>query len=42
VLWATYSAGSLLAQEELRHKKLLLLYPTFLVYVYLFSLYTGA
>lgn len=42
VLWATYSAGSLLAQEELRNKKLLLLYPTFLVYVYFFSLYTGA
>lgn len=42
VLWSTYSAGSLLAREELRHKKPLLLYPTFLLYVYFFSLYTGA
>lgn len=42
VLWATYSAGSLLAREELQHKKPLLLYPIFLLYVYFFSLYTGA
>ncbi|KAL5464156.1 hypothetical protein EMCRGX_G033125 [Ephydatia muelleri] len=42
VIWAAYSAGSLLAQEELRHKKPLLLYPVFLLYVYFMSLYSGA
>lgn len=42
VVWAAYSAGSLLAQEELRHKKPLLLYPVFLLYVYFMSLYSGA
>lgn len=42
VLWATFSAGSLLATEELAHKKSLLLYPIWLLFVYLFSLYTGA
>lgn len=41
VIWATYSGGSLLAQEELRHKKPLLLYPIFLLYIYLYSLYSG-
>lgn len=41
VIWATYSGGSLLAQDELRHKKPLLLYPTFLVYIYLYSMYSG-
>lgn len=41
VVWATYSGGSLLAQEELRHKKPLLLYPIFLLYIYLYSLYSG-
>ena len=41
-MWASYSAGSLLAKEELRHKKPLLLYPIFLLYIYLLSLYTGA
>uniref|UniRef100_T1J9L5 Protein YIPF n=1 Tax=Strigamia maritima TaxID=126957 RepID=T1J9L5_STRMM len=32
VLWATYSAGSLLCVEELQEKKPLLLYPIFLLY----------
>lgn len=41
VFWATYSGGSLLAQEELRHKKPLLFYPIFLLYIYLYSLYSG-
>lgn len=42
VIWACYSAGSLLASEELQLKRSLLLYPIFLLYVYFFSLYTGA
>ena len=41
VVWASYSAGSLLIQEELKNKKPLLLYPIFLLYIYFFSLYTG-
>uniref|UniRef100_A0A5S6QZ57 Protein YIPF n=1 Tax=Trichuris muris TaxID=70415 RepID=A0A5S6QZ57_TRIMR len=41
ILWAVYSAGTLLCSEELREKRLLLLYPIFLLYVYFFSLYTG-
>lgn len=41
VIWASYSAGSLLVQEELKNKKPLLLYPIFLLYIYFFSLYTG-
>jgi hypothetical protein len=41
VVWASYSAGSLLVQEELKNKKPLLLYPIFLLYIYFFSLYTG-
>jgi len=41
VLWATYSAGSLLCVEELQEKKPLLLYPIFLLYIYFFSMYTG-
>ncbi|KAK7104378.1 protein YIPF4-like [Littorina saxatilis] len=41
VLWAAYSAGSLLCVQELQHKKPLLLYPIFLLYIYFFSLYTG-
>lgn len=42
VLWASYSAGSLLVDQELGKKKLLLLYPILLLYVYFFSLSTGA
>jgi len=42
VVWAAYSAGSLLCVQELQHKKPLLLYPIFLLYVYFLSLYTGA
>ncbi|CAG5133897.1 unnamed protein product [Candidula unifasciata] len=42
VLWASFSAGSLLCVQELQHKKPLLVYPIFLLYVYFLSLYTGA
>ncbi|XP_070578885.1 protein YIPF4-like isoform X2 [Ptychodera flava] len=42
IFWAAYSAGSLLIQDELQHKKPLLIYPVFLLYVYFFSLYSGA
>ena len=42
VVWAAYSAGSLLIQDELAHKKPLLLYPVLLLYIYFFSLFTGA
>lgn len=42
VLWASYSAGSLLCVEELQQKRPLLFYPIFLLYIYLLSLYTGA
>ncbi|GFR60257.1 protein YIPF [Elysia marginata] len=41
VIWAAYSAGSILCVEELQHKRPLLLYPIFLLYVYFLSLYTG-
>ncbi|XP_038074630.1 protein YIPF4-like [Patiria miniata] len=41
VLWAAYSAGSLLIQDSLAHKKPLLIYPVLLLYIYFFSLYTG-
>lgn len=41
VVWASYSAGSLLVDQELGQKKILLMYPTFLLYVYFFSLSTG-
>jgi len=42
VVWASYSAGSLLIQDELKNKRLLLMYPILLLYIYFFSLYTGA
>lgn len=42
VVWAAYSAGSLLCVQELQQKRPLLLYPVFLLYIYFFSLYTGA
>ncbi|KRX23496.1 Protein YIPF4 [Trichinella nelsoni] len=42
VIWAVYSAGTLLCVEELHDKRPLLLYPIFLLYIYFFSLYTGA
>ncbi|XP_071161394.1 protein YIPF4-like [Mytilus edulis] len=42
VMWAAYSAGSLLCVQELQHKRPLLLYPVFLLYIYFLSLYTGA
>ncbi|UYV80454.1 YIPF4 [Cordylochernes scorpioides] len=41
VAWATFSAGSLLCVQELAHKRPLLLYPIFLLYIYFFSLYSG-
>lgn len=41
VVWATYSAGSLLCVQELQNKRPLLLYPVFLLYIYFFSLYSG-
>jgi len=42
VIWAAYGAASLLAIEELSKKRILLIYPIFLLYVYMFSLYHGA
>ena len=39
--WAAYSAGSLLVTEQSQSRKVLLVYPTLLLYVYFFSLYTG-
>ncbi|XP_039256638.1 protein YIPF4-like [Styela clava] len=42
VLWASFSAATLLASEELKHKKVLIIYPIFLLYIYFLSLYTGA
>ncbi|XP_004343493.1 Yip1 domain-containing protein [Capsaspora owczarzaki ATCC 30864] len=42
VLWAAYSAGSLLVSDEMQSKKTLLLYPVLLLYIYFFSLYSGA
>ncbi|WAR18364.1 YIPF4-like protein [Mya arenaria] len=42
VIWAAFSAGSLLCVQELQQKRPLLLYPVFLLYIYFFSLYTGA
>lgn len=42
LIWATYSAASLLCVQELQQKRPLLLYPIFLLYIYFLSLYTGA
>ncbi|RNA18757.1 YIPF4 isoform X1 [Brachionus plicatilis] len=39
--WSTYSAATLLCVQELQHKKSLLLYPIFLLYIYFLSLYSG-
>lgn len=41
VAWSTYSAATLLCSQELQHKKPLLLYPIFLLYIYFLSLYCG-
>jgi hypothetical protein len=41
LVWSTYSAATLLCSHELRHKKPLLLYPIFLLYIYFLSLYSG-
>eukprot|EP00128_Syssomonas_multiformis_P010720 Colp12_sorted_trinity150504_noHs@35246 len=40
--WSAWSAGTLLVPPEFERKRPLLLYPVFLLYVYFFSLYTGA
>ena len=42
VVWASYSAGTLLVSESLKTRRVLLLYPVFLLYVYFVSLHTGA
>eukprot|EP00045_Choanoeca_perplexa_P017586 m.257181 g.257181 ORF g.257181 m.257181 type:complete len:250 (+) comp17581_c0_seq2:82-831(+) len=42
VIWASYSAGSLLATQGLESRKPLLLYPILLLYIYFISLYSGA
>uniref|UniRef100_A0A914UR13 Protein YIPF n=1 Tax=Plectus sambesii TaxID=2011161 RepID=A0A914UR13_9BILA len=41
IVWAVYSAGTLLCVEELQQKRSLVLYPVFLLYIYFLSLYTG-
>jgi protein YIPF4 len=41
VVWSTYSAATLLCVQELQHKKPLLLYPIFLLYIYFLSVYSG-
>lgn len=41
LIWSTYSAATLLCVQELQHKKPLLLYPIFLLYIYFLSLYSG-
>jgi len=41
VAWSTYSAATLLCVTELKHKKPLILYPIFLLYIYFLSLYSG-
>ncbi len=41
VAWSTYSAATLLCSNELQHKKPLLLYPIFLLYIYFLSVYSG-
>lgn len=41
VAWSTYSAATLLCVQELQHKKPLLLYPIFLLYIYFLSVYSG-
>ena len=42
VVWATYSASSLLLSDDLSSKRYLVMYPIFLLYIYFLSLYTGA
>lgn len=41
VCWSTYSAATLLCVQELAHKRPLLLYPIFLLYIYFLSVYSG-
>jgi len=42
-VWASFSAGSLLTNtEKLAQKRLMLIYPVLLLYVYFISLYSGA
>eukprot|EP01101_Sappina_pedata_P003125 TRINITY_DN13344_c0_g1_i1.p1 TRINITY_DN13344_c0_g1~~TRINITY_DN13344_c0_g1_i1.p1 ORF type:complete len:250 (-),score=81.31 TRINITY_DN13344_c0_g1_i1:70-819(-) len=40
-LWAAYSASSVLITPEIAHRKFLLAYPIFLLYVYFMSLQSG-
>ena len=40
-MWATYSAAGLLVTDAIQSKKILLMYPIFLLYIYFFSLYAG-
>lgn len=42
IVWAALSAGSLLVTDDLQHKRVLVLYPIFILFVYFFSLYDGA
>jgi len=41
VVWAVYSAGTLLCVEELQSKRPLIWYPVLLLYIHFLSLYTG-
>eukprot|EP00743_Colponemidia_sp_Colp-15_P006573 GILK01007082.1.p1 GENE.GILK01007082.1~~GILK01007082.1.p1 ORF type:complete len:267 (-),score=19.47 GILK01007082.1:182-931(-) len=40
-LWAAYSAGSLLVSPQLHNKRVLVMYPILLLYIYLVSLHSG-
>ena len=42
VVWAAYSAGSLLVTESLASRRFLLMYPILLIYIYFVSLHSGA
>jgi len=41
ILWASYSAGSLLISSNVQSKRVLLVYPIFLLYVYFVTLASG-
>jgi hypothetical protein len=40
-LWATFSAASLLVTPEILHKRILVMYPILLLYIYFISLHSG-
>jgi hypothetical protein len=42
VLWSAQSAGSLLVTEQVQSRKVLIMYPTALLYGYFLSLHSGA